>query len=278
MKRNMGVSISAAAKYTIAGMMVLLSLIPFYVLLYLSMNEPAANVFGGVLLVPDFHFGNFADAWEGSKLGRSMINSLIITVGAVTLVVFVASSAGYSVARFRSRGNAAIFNTLLACLMIPAIIITVPLYSLMKSIGGINTHWAMMLLTAANALPLSVFLYASFIRSLPKEVEESAVMDGCTYFTAFWRVTFHFLRPVTSAVIILTGLGIWNNYGQAVFFLQSQEMRTVPLAVSMFFQTYGAKWNMMAAAALIGLAPAVLAFLAFQRYFIKGITAGALKG
>ncbi|MEK3883354.1 carbohydrate ABC transporter permease [Paenibacillus sp. PL2-23] len=278
MTQKTGFSLSAAAKYSIAGMMVLLSLIPFYVLLYLSMNAPSANVFGGVLLVPDFHFGNFSDAWEGSKLGRSMINSLIITIGAVALIVVVASSAGYSIARFRSKGNAAIFNTLLACLMIPAIIITVPLYSLMKTIGGINTHWAMILLTAANALPLSVFLYASFIRSLPKEVEESAVIDGCTYFTAFWRVTFHFLRPVTSAVVILTGLGIWNNYGQAVFFLQSQEMRTVPLAVSMFFQTYGAKWNMMAAAALIGLAPAVLAFLAFQRYFIKGITAGALKG
>ncbi|MDQ6421508.1 carbohydrate ABC transporter permease [Paenibacillus sp. LHD-117] len=275
---TMNQRLSAAAKYTIAGIMVLIALIPFYVLLYLSMNTPSANVFGGLFLVPDFHFGNFAEAWEGSKLGRSMLNSLIITFGAVALIVFVASSAGYSIARFRSKGNIAIFNTLLACLMIPAIIITVPLYTLMRSIGGINTHWAMILLTAANALPLSVFLYTSFIRSLPREVEESAVMDGCTYFTAFWRVTFHFLRPVTSAVVILTGLGIWNNYGQAVFFLQSQEMRTVPLAVSMFFQTYGAKWNLMAAAALIGLAPAVLAFLAFQRYFIKGITAGALKG
>ncbi|GJM82253.1 hypothetical protein HMSSN139_47490 [Paenibacillus sp. HMSSN-139] len=79
-------------------------------------------------------------------------------------------------------------------------------------------------------------------------------------------------------MVILSGLGIWNNYGQAVFFLQRQEMRTVPLAVSMFFQKYGADWNLMAAAAMIGLAPAVLAFLAFQKYFIKGITAGAVKG
>ena len=270
--------LSSAAQYATAGMMVLISVIPFYVLLYLSLNTPSANVFSGLLLVPDFHFGNFAEAWERSKLGRSMLNSSVVTVCAVALIVVVASSAGYSIARFRSRWNRAVFHTLLACMMIPAIIITVPLYTLMRSIDGINTHWAMILLMAANALPLSVFLYTSFIRSLPKEVEESAVIDGCTYFSAFWRVTFHFLRPVTSAVIILNGLGIWNNYGQAVFFLQSQEMRTVPLAVSMFFQTYGAKWNLMAAAALIGLAPAVLAFLAFQRYFIKGITAGALKG
>ncbi|WP_372661742.1 carbohydrate ABC transporter permease [Cohnella sp.] len=265
-------------KYVIATFMVLISIIPFYVLIYLSMNTPSSNVFGGLFLIPDFSLGNFPEAWKVSKLGRAMINSSIITAGAILLVVLVSSSAGYSIARFRHKGNVAIFNILLICLMIPAIIITVPLYTLMKDINGINTHWAMILLTAANSLPLSVFLYSSFIRALPKEVEESAVIDGCTYFTAFWRVTFHFIRPVTSAVVILVGLGIWNNYGQAVFFLQAQDMKTVPLAVSMFFQTYGAKWNLMAAAALIGLAPAVIAFLLFQRYFIKGITAGALKG
>lgn len=270
--------LKSSVKYLVAAIMVLISIIPFYVLIYLATNSPSSSPFGGILLLPEFHWDNFSEAWEGSKLGRAMINSMIITFSAVVLLVFVSSSAGYSIARFRSKGNVAIFNTLLACLMIPAIIITVPLYTLMKSIDGINTHWAMILLTATNSLPLSVFLYASFIRTLPKEVEESAVMDGCTFFTAFWRVTFHFLRPVTSAVVILTGLGIWNNYGQAVFFLQSQDMRTIPLAVSMFFQTYGAKWNLMAAAALIGLAPAVLAFVVFQRYFIKGITAGALKG
>ncbi|MFC5468958.1 carbohydrate ABC transporter permease [Cohnella suwonensis] len=266
------------SKYAIVAAMILVSLIPFYVLLYLSLNAPSGNSFQGLFLMPDFHFANFADAWKGSKIDRATVNSLIITSGSVALIVLVSSAAGYSIARFRHKANAIIFNTLLMCLTIPAIIITVPLYTLMKSIHGINTHWAMILLMAANSMPLSVFLYTSFIRTLPKEVEESAIIDGCTYFTAFWRVTFHFVKPVTSAVVILTGLSIWNNYGQSVFFLQSQDVRTVPLAVSMFFQTYGAKWNMMAAAALIGLLPAVAAFLVFQKYFIKGITAGALKG
>lgn len=255
-----------------------LSLIPFYVLLYLSLRSPTRTFFEGFRLMPDFRFANFTEAWQSSHLGPAIMNSLIITVGAVALVVLLAASAGYAVARFPTRMNRAIFYTFLLSMMIPAIIITVPLYTLMKAIGGINTHWAMILLTASTSLPFAVFLYASFIRTLPREVEESAVIDGCTNFSAFWRVTFHFVRPVTSAVIILSGLGIWNNYAQAVFFLQSQSMKTVPLAVSMFFQQYGAQWNLMAAAAMIGLGPAVAAFLLFQRYFIKGITAGALKG
>lgn len=265
-------------KYIVVTLMVLLSLIPFYALLYLSLNTPSSSFFDGNILLPDFHFANYVNAWKISKIGNAIVNSLIITVGSVAIIVLFASAAGYSIARFNSRFNRIVFQLLLLCMMIPAIIITVPLYTLMKSIGGINTHWAMILLTAATALPLSVFLYASFIKQLPREVEESAIMDGCTYFTAFWRITFHFVKPVTAAVVILSGLGIWNNYGQAVFFLQSQTMHTVPLAISIFFQKYGAQWNLMAAAAVIGLAPAVLAFLIFQKYFIKGITAGALKG
>lgn len=258
--------------------MVFISIIPFYALLYLSLNTPASTFFDGNILLPDFHFINYFNAWNTSRIDRAIINSLIITVGAVTIVVFFASSAGYSIARFKSRFNSSVFTILLLCLTIPAIIITVPLYILMKSISGINTHWAMILLTACNAMPFAVFLYTSFIKSLPREVEESAIIDGCTFFTAFWRVTFHFIKPATAAVVILTGLGIWNNYGQAVFFLQDQSMHTVPLAVSIFFQKYGAQWNLMGASAVIGLAPAVLAFLIFQKFFIKGITAGALKG
>ncbi|KIL39443.1 sugar ABC transporter permease [Gordoniibacillus kamchatkensis] len=270
--------LAAWLKYAVAALISLISVFPFYVLLYLALSSPSRAIANGIAWLPDFRFRNFADAWNVSHIGMAMANSAIITGCSLLLIVALASSAGYSIARFAGKFNAAVLNTLLVSMMIPAIIITVPLYSLMKSIHGINTHWAMILLMAANAMPLSVFLYTSFIKLLPREVEESAVMDGCTYFSAFWRVTFHFLRPVTAAVVILSGLSIWNNYAQAVFFLQKSEMHTFPLAVAMFFQKYGAQWNLMAAAAAIGLAPAVLAFLAFQQYFIKGITAGAVKG
>ncbi|AJY75434.1 carbohydrate ABC transporter permease [Paenibacillus beijingensis] len=264
--------------YAPVAVMALLSLIPFYILLYLSLNTPSRTMFDGVLMLPDFHFANYVEAWKSSKIGTATVNSLIITVGGVAIIVAASSMAGYAIARYSNKFHAVLFNTLLICMMIPAIIITVPLYSLMKSIGGINTHWAMILLMASNGLPFAVFLYTGFIKGLPREVEESAIIDGCTPFTAFWRVTFHFLRPVTAAVVILQGLAVWNNYGQAVFFLQRESMRTIPLAVSMFFQQYGAQWNLMAAASVIGLAPAVAAFLLFQKYFIKGITAGAVKG
>ena len=265
-------------KYLISLVIVALSLIPFYILLMISLSSTGSLSSDKLNLLPQFNFENFIQVWKVSKIGTAILNSTIITVGAVLVAVVLSSSAGYAIARFKNKLNTAILYTLIGCMMIPGIINTVPLYSLMKNIGGINTHWAMICVCATNTLPFSVFLYTGFIRGIPKEVEESAIMDGCTWFSAFFRITFHFLKPVTAAVVILNGLGIWNNYAQAVFFLQSQKMRTIPLAISMFFQQYGAKWNLMAAAAVIGVLPAVIVFLVFQKYFIKGIASGALKG
>lgn len=256
----------------------LLALFPFYILSLLAFTPSSMNFAKELILLPKGYIENFGAAWEKAKMGRSILNSLIITLGSVAVIVSFASMAGYAIARVRNKLNKFIFYLMLGCMMIPGIINTVPLYTLMIKIGGINTHWAMILVCAANALPFSVFLYTGFIRGLPLNIEEAAIIDGCTKIGSFWRIVFPILKPVTSAIIIINGLNIWNNYAQAVFFLQKQSMRTIPLAISMFYQQYGAKWHLMAAAAMIGLAPAVVIFIIFQKYFIKGITAGSVKG
>lgn len=268
--------INKILKYLTVIIISVISLIPFYVLVLLASSKSSRDYANN--FIPRLYFKNFISAWNTSNLGVSILNSLIITIGAVAIIIVFASSAGYSIARTKSRMNRFIYNTLLICMMIPGIINTVPLYILLKKIGGIDSYWGMILVCSCNALPFSVFLYSNFIGAMSAEIEEAAIIDGCTKFSAFWRVTFPLLKPVTSSIVIINGLGIWNNYAQAVFFLQSQSKRTIPLAISMFFQQYGAKWNLMAAASIMGLAPAVLTFLIFQKYFIKGITAGSVKG
>lgn len=257
----------------------LTSLFPFYTLVVLSLSNPKLRLGRGQgWWLPGGYVENFTKAWETSGIGQSILNSLIITMGAVLVIILLASMAGYGVARVKTTFNKIAFSIMLGCMMIPGIINTVPLYTLMHTIGGINTYWAMILVLATNALPFSTFLYSGFIKTLNKELEEAAIIDGTTRTGAFWYVIFPLLKPVTSAIIIINGLGIWNNYAQAVFFLQKQRMRTIPIAISMFFQQYGAKWHLMAAASVIGLTPAVLTFIVFQRYFIKGISAGSVKG
>lgn len=254
--------------------LMLIALIPFYFLAVMAMSSSKWRN----ILVPQFYFHNFLSAWSSSHLGRAMINSVILTACTVLLIVLVASMAGYAFARIKNTFHKIAYNAFLLSMLVPAIINTVPLYTLMRQINGINTYWAMILLMTTASLPFAIFLYTSFIQGMSREIEEAAYMDGCTKFNAFWQITFPLLKPVTSAVVILNAVGIWNNYGTAVFFLQKQSMQTVPLAISSFVETYGANWNLMAAAALIGLLPPVVVFLAFQKYFIKGIAAGSVKG
>lgn len=253
---------------------ILLFLLPFYVMFYLALSTPGHQLAKEWFPI-EMNVRNFADAWTKSNMGNAMKNSIINTGGAIVLLVFCSASAGYAAARIGGRINRFIFNAMLLSMLVPGIINTVPLYIIMRKINGINTHWAMIFLLACMSLPISTFLYESFIHSSSKSLEEAAVIDGCTYFTAFWKITFPLLKPVTATVVIMQGVGIWNNYAQSVFFLQNQNYHTIPLAISGFFQTYGADYNLLAAGAMIGLLPMVAVFLVFQKEFVKGLSAGA---
>ena len=206
-------------RYLAIILICLLCLCPFVVLLILSLNEPGSNMYDGNVLIPDFYFGNYAEGWAKSNIGRAMINSGIITLTALLLIVFLGAMAGYAVARYPNKFNRMVFNIMLCCMMIPGIINTVPLYTLMIKIKAVNTLWGMACVCATLALP------------------------------------------------------------QAVFFLQSSAKHNVPQALSVYFQQFaGAKWNLMAATAVIAIVPVVVIFLIFQKSLMKGLTEGAIKG
>ena len=257
----------------------LMCIIPFYILLVLSLNSPSRIYYEGNIFIPSFDWGNYATAWEKSRIGLAMVNSGIITFGTLSLTVILGGMAGYAVARHNTAYNKLVFSLLIGCMMIPGIINTVPLYTLMRRIRAVNTLWGMILVCSALAMPSAVFIYTTFVRALPRELDEAAEVDGCTGFHAFWRIIFPILRPATASFVILNGFGVWNNYAQAVFFLQSRDKQNIPQALSVFFQQFGgAKWHLMAATAVIAIIPVVMIFLVFQRQFIEGLTEGAVKG
>ena len=268
---------------TFRAMMVILiclmCVIPFYILLVLSLNSPSRIYYEGNIFIPSFDWSNYATAWEKSRIGLAMINSGIITFGTLGLTIVLGGMAGYAIARHNTTYNKLVFSLLIGCMMIPGIINTVPLYTLMRRIKAVNTLWGMILVCSALAMPSAVFIYTTFVRALPRELDEAAEVDGCTGFRAFWRIIFPILKPATASFVILNGFGVWNNYAQAVFFLQSREKQNIPQALSVFFQQFGgAKWHLMAATAVIAIIPVVMIFLVFQRQFIEGLTEGAVKG
>ena len=257
----------------------LMCIIPFYILLVLSLNSPSRIYYEGNIFIPSFDWNNYITAWEKSRIGLAMINSGIITFGTLGLTIVLGGMAGYAIARHNTAYNKIVFSILIGCMMIPGIINTVPLYTLMRRIKAVNTLWGMILVCSALAMPSAVFIYTTFIRALPRELDEAAEVDGCTGFHAFWRIIFPILKPATASFVILNGFGVWNNYAQAVFFLQSRDKQNIPQALSVFFQQFGgAKWHLMASTAVIAIIPVIIIFLIFQRQFIEGLTEGALKG
>lgn len=254
-------------------------LIPFYILLVLALNSSARVFYEGNIFVPDFCWHNFADAWEKSRIGKAMVNSMLITFGTLTLTIITGGLAGYAIARHPSKYNKAVFGLLIGCMMIPGIINTVPLYTLVRKLKAVNTIWGMIMVCSALAMPSAVFIYTTFIRALSSELDEAAALDGCSPMQIFWKIVFPLIKPATASFVILNGFGIWNNYAQAVFFLQSREKHNIPQALSVFFQQFaGAKWHLMASTAVIAIIPVVAVFLIFQKQFISGLADGALKG
>ena len=254
----------------------LLHIIPFFILVNIAFKSPQDT--SSKWLTPFYlYLDNFGNAWQNANLGKSLVNSCIITVSGVVLVVIIGALASYPLARFPTRWNTLIYTLCISCMIVPALTILVSLYKLVVDINGIDTYWAITFVHVAFALPLTIFLYTGFLKTIPRELDEAALIDGCNRFTLFVHILLPLLKPVTATVIILVGVIIWNDYQFSVFFLQNPEIQTVPVALSGFFSQYQNNINWVAAGCLISILPAVVVYLFLQRYFVKGLTEGFTK-
>jgi raffinose/stachyose/melibiose transport system permease protein len=254
-----------------------LYLIPVYVLAVLAFKPSAERT--SILVPPSLPtLDNFARAWNKAHLAAAFFNNVLITLAATALVVVLGSLAAYPLCRRQTRLNRAIGNLIVSCLVVPPLTILVPLYKFMADIHGINARWSMVLVLAAFQLPLCVFLYRNFLRSVPEELDEAAILDGCNAFTVFTRILFPVLKPVTASVVILCGIQVWNDYQFSVFFLQRTEVRTIAISLSQFVSQYQNDLSLVSAGCILGIVPAAVAYIFLQKYFMKGLADGAVKG
>ena len=254
----------------------LVHIIPFFILINIAFKSPHDT---SSKWIPPFYFylDNFVNAWQNAHLDTALLSTTIITVTAVVFVVIIGSLASYPLARFPTRWNNFIYTLCISCMIVPSLTILVSLYKLVVDIGGIDTYWATILIQVTFFLPLSIFLYTGFLNTIPRELDEAALIDGCNRFTVFVYVLLPLLKPVTATLIILVGVFIWNDYQFSVFFLQKAEVQTFPVALSAFFSQYQNNINWVAAGCLIVILPAVGVYAFLQRYFIKGLTDGIAK-
>ncbi|MFJ5956675.1 carbohydrate ABC transporter permease [Paenarthrobacter sp. NPDC092416] len=230
-----------------------------------------------LLLPGQFNFNNFALAINKGGIFTAIINSIIVTASAAALASVLSALAAYPLARRSTNWNRAVYGTVVSLIMVPPLSILVPLYSFLVQIGATNTLWGEILIMTTMQVPLAVFLYAEFIRSVPIALDEAAALDGAGPARTFFMIIFPILKPVTATVLILSGVAVWNEFALSSYLLTEPKVRTIAPAVASFFAAQGSNIGAAAAAALLAAIPVVVAYLFLQRYFIKGMLAGAEK-
>jgi len=222
-------------------------------------------------------WSNFPKSWQALPFGRAYWNSFYINVVVVVCQLLTCSMAAYAFAKIRFPGREVLFILFLSTMMIPHQVTIIPLYLLMKQIGWIDSHLAIIVPSALfNAF--GVFLLRQFTRGIPADLEEAAIMDGAGRWTIYARVIVPLIRPALSALGIFTFLGMWNNFFGPLIFLNTPEKFTVPLMLNMFRGMYITDWTLMMAGCSIAIVPVLIVYMIGQRYIIEGVTLTGIKG
>ena len=259
--------------------LIIVFIFPIYLAVVTSFKTKP-EIASSILALPhSLSFNNYIIGIEKSNFTRSLMNSCVVTFPSVALIVMCASMGGYSIARFgrKKRFIGSMDRVYLAAVMIPFQILMIPVYKLFKSIGLLNSLLGMIIMLTGISIAYSTFLYVGFVKGVPEELEQAALIDGCGPYRAFFYIIFPLLQPITATVVALHIMWLWNDFNIALILLQREEVRTLTVKQYYFFGEYTADYGIAFAAALLCMLPVLLFFALMQRYIISGISAGAVK-
>ena len=223
------------------------------------------------------HFENYLKAWS-SGLNRYFLNSVFISVVSIFFTTLLSSLAAYGLTRFRFKFRGALFTFILCGLSLSIESSFVPLFKLFQSIHLYNTQFGVILLYIAFRIPLTVFLMRSYFISFPKDIEEAARMDGCSSFAIYWRMILPIGKPILASRALMNLIFTWNEFLTALIFLEDQDLMTIPVGLNALKGEMLQEWNIQLAAVVIASIPLIIMFLCMQKQFVKGLTAGSVKG
>jgi ABC-type glycerol-3-phosphate transport system permease component len=257
-----------------------LTLVVLFVLVYptawiiiASFKSPAA-IFSGEF--GDFSLQNYVTLFQ-TGFARNIFNSLYLCIGAVLISTFVSVLAAYAFSRMRFRAKSYIFGSVLLGQCFPWIILVTPLFILFAQLGLLNNHLSMLFVYTAISIPFSIYLLVGYLESVPRELDEAAIIDGCSRFGVIWRIVFPIMLPGVVATATYAFMLCWTEYLFALAFLTKMPLKTMPLGLYAFFGEDTAEWgNIMAASALTTL-PTLLLFLPLQTRLASGLAAGSVK-
>ena len=264
------------------GCLVIIALIQVFPLFWLFTFSLKDNseIFGGNIagLPQHWRFESYATAFFQANVLQYFLNSVLVTVATILITVILGATTAYAVERMRWKGRKALMNGILLGMMVPIHAVLLPLFIVLSRTKMLNTYWALIVPYVAFGIPLAVYLFSSFMQSIPTEMEEAAAIDGCGIYRIFFRIILPLIRPAVATVSIFTFISSWNELMFAVTFISKQEYKTLTVGIMSMVGAYTTKWGEIGAGLMIATIPTILIYLLLSKQVQKSLVAGAVKG
>jgi multiple sugar transport system permease protein len=269
--------LASTAKYASLVLACLVALVPLVVIVLTSLKPADEALSGGPFTLPSqVTFSNYVTAFQDGRMALGFLNTTFILLVSVTGTVIIGAMAAYALDRFDFRFKRVVVAAFLLATLVPAVTTQVATFQVVNNLGLFNTRGAAIALFLGTDI-LSIYIFWQFMRSIPRELDEAATLDGAGHFTIFARVIFPLLKPAIATVIIIKGIAIYNEFYIPFLYMPSQDLGTISTSLFRFMGPFGARWEVISAGVMIVIIPTLIVFLALQRYIYNGFTSGASK-
>ena len=278
--QKIGYSLVTVMKYVSLVFFAFVAVLPVVSCVITAFKTDAEYQNTNVMTPPEswFNFENFAQAFMKANMGKAFINSTVILISVLVVSVLVGTSLAYVLNRFKFPGNGLIRNLFLFATLLPGIAMQFAVYEIMYKLGFINSLMGYIIMMCGTDV-IAIYIYIQFFENISVSLDESAIIDGASYFKIYYKILLPLLRPAIVTACILKGVGTYNEYYCANLYLQNKKLLpTVATSLYTFVGPLGSKYNLICAGVIISLLPALIVFILFQKQIYSGMTAGSVKG
>lgn len=278
-KRSVGTFIWTIVKYASLIFFGLVAVVPIVSCVITAFKTDEEYNQTSVMTLPEswLNFDNFITAFKTADMGRAFLNSMIVMVCVLLVSIIIGTQLAYVLNRFSFPGNGLIRNLFLFAALLPGVAMQVTVYNIMSSLHFVNHLYGYIIMMCGTDV-ISVYIFIQFMENIPVSLDESAIIDGASYWTIYWKIMLPLLKPAIITSCILKGVAVYNEYYAANLYLQDKKLHTIATSLYTFVGPMGSKYNLICAGVIISLLPALIVFILCQKQIYSGITSGAVKG
>lgn len=273
------IRISSLVMYLLLGIFTVIQVYPLIWLFLFSFKDNNEIFSGNAMGIPEvWRFSNYSDVLTGGNVAIYLLNSVIVTGITIVLSTVLIATSAYAIARMHWKMSTTFLNFILLGMMVPLHATLLPLFIVLKNLGILNSYLSLILPYTAFALPMGVFIMAGFFRGVPKEIEESACLDGCSIYNMFYKIVLPLVRPAIATVAIFTFLSSWNELMFANTFISKENLKTLTVGIMSLSGQQGTHWGPIGAGLVLATVPTLIIYFMFSDQLQKSVIAGAVKG